>query len=344
MIHIGVSVCNDLVWENVQYALEDNRLGTGKYIKEFEKEVAKFIGVKHAIAVSSGSMADIVALAVLKNLHPKKTEVIVPALTFIAQTNAVIFNGLRPIFVDVCEDLQINVDEVKKKINKNTLAIMPAHLLGKQANINGLKAIAGKIPILEDCCEGFGIKPDQLGTCSFYPSHTITTGEGGMIVTDNDKYAETSRKLVNHGRVSDKITEKFKFDMIGFNGKMSNLTAAVGCGVIDDAKGVIKQRQKNVEILNKELGKKWFAESPHAYPLMIKDRDKALNKLEKEGIECRRIFSSLPTQEKAYEYMGYSLGDFPVAEKIGNTGMYCPVHQQLSAQDIKVLCQNLKQL
>src|SRR3990167_10475859 len=104
-ISLAHSTINDKVRENVNACLDENRIGQGRFIKEFEDKVAEFVGVKHAIAVSSGSMADMVALAVLKNQYPDRDEVIVPALTFIAQTNAVLINGLKPIFVDIGRNL-----------------------------------------------------------------------------------------------------------------------------------------------------------------------------------------------------------------------------------------------
>lgn len=323
MISLATSLVNDKVRENVNACLDENRIGGGRFVKEFEDKVAKYIGVKHAIAVSSGSMADIVALAVLKIQYPNKKEVIVPALTFIAHTNAIIINDLMPVFVDIGEDYQMG----KFEVNKNTLAVFPAHLLGKICNIEA------DVPIIEDACEAFGIwNWGDMGTFSFFPSHTITTGEGGMIITNSDRHAELARQLINHGRKSDDILEKFHFEHVGFNGKMSNVLASIGCAVVSEADGVIEKRKENVELYNKLLSGDWYADSPHCYPYLYKtskERDESLIRLSKNDIEARKLFSCIPIIE--YEYFG----SYPVAERIGETGLFVPIHQDLSEDDIK---------
>jgi len=223
MISLATSTVTKQVRDNVNAALDENRLGGGRFVTEFEDKVKSYMGAKHAIATCNGSMADIVALRVLAELNPDKEEVIVPALTFIAQTNAILINGLTPVFVDIKDDFQI--DESKIKLGENTLAVFPTHLLGKSQNILHLSGV----PIVEDSCEAFGVwNGGDMATFSFFPSHTITTGEGGMIITNNDRYAELARKIINHGRRSDNILDKFHFDHLGFNGKMSNIIAAIG--------------------------------------------------------------------------------------------------------------------
>lgn len=343
MISLATTTINNKVYKNVQDCLDKGIIGQGKYIEEFEDKVAKYVGVKHAIAVSSGSMADIIALAVLKELEPTKREVIVPAFTFIAHIQAVLVNGLKPIFVDIDYDYQIQTETVWNKINNITLAIMPANLMGKRCNVKTLSAY--QIPVLEDSCETFGIKPQQIGTYSFYPSHTITTGEGGMIVTDNDEYSELARKIRNHGRKSNKIEERFKFDVIGFNGKMNNISASIGVAAIDETDSIIKKRKENIIKLNKLINSDFEADSPHAYPIMCKsekERDKKLKDLTKAEVESRKFFSCLPTQELAFRYSGHKLGDFPIAEDIGNRGLYVPIHQDLTYEQIKTIANIIK--
>lgn len=336
MLSLACSVVNKKVRANVKACLDENRIGQGRFIKQFEDSVAAYVGAKYAIAVSNGSMADIVALAALKYQHPEKTEVIVPALTFIAHINSVILNGLTPVFVDINADLQMNEYEVAEKVNSRTLAIFPVHLLGKKCNIDQLKKIAAVVNayVIEDSCESFGTYNNtDFATYSFFPSHTITTGEGGMLVTNNKTHADWARKIMNHGRRSDIMSEKFHFDCLGFNGKMSNVLAAIGCGVMDNVPEIIFKRQKNVELFNQLLNEHWFAESPHGYPVFYRDeeeRDGVLRKLEANDIEARKIFSCIPTQE--WKMGG---GFYPIAESIGRRGLYVPVHQNLSENDIR---------
>lgn len=346
-ISLATSKITDKVRENVDACLNENRIGQGRFNLEFEEKATEYFDVKHAISVSSGSMADVVALAAIKIKNPGKTEVIVPALTFIAHTNSVIINGLKPVFVDVGFDYQIDVEQVKKKINSKTLAIFPVHLLGKSCDIEEIVKIANKknVAVIEDCCEAFGGKIGKkrfgtfgdFGTFSFFPSHTITTGEGGMIITNDDELAELARSLRNHGRRSEEILEKFHFDHIGFNAKMSNILAAIGVAMIDEADSVIEKRKQNVQYLNKLFSDIWYAESPHCYPMMAIERwerNKEIIHLEENGIESRKLFSCIPTQEKAYDFLEYEEGKFPIAEKIGNLGYFLPIHQDLTEEDL----------
>jgi dTDP-4-amino-4,6-dideoxygalactose transaminase len=174
----------------------------------------------------------------------------------------------------------------------------------------------------------------DMGTFSFFPSHTITTGEGGMITTNNDEYAALARRLRNHGKMSAK---DFHFDVIGFNGKMTSIQAAIGLGMLKSIDRIIEKRRENYLALR---GREHFFErvSPHAVPVICESeeaRDSMLEELREKGIECRNLFSSIPTQEKAYAHLGYKLGDFPVAEDIGRRGLYVPVHHGLTAQEIE---------
>jgi len=159
-----------------------------------------------------------------------------------------------------------------------------------------------------------------------------------MVITNDDELAELARQIRNHGRRSNNILDKFHFDMFGFNGKMSNIIAAIGEAIVDEADRVIEKRKENVLKLNTLMVNDWQADSPHCYPMMYsskEERDERLIELEKAGIEARKLFSSLPTQEKVYKYLGYKLGDFPVAEDIGDKGLFVPIHQDLNDEDIK---------
>ena len=121
---------------------------------------------------------------------------------------------------------------------------------------------------------------------------------------------------------------------------MSNVLASIGCAIIEDAEAIIEQRKKNVELYNKILGLDWYATSPHCYPVRYENeeqRDTVLRRLETNGVEARKAFSSLPTQEKVYTHLGYKEGHFPAAEKFGRTALFVPVHQNLSEDDIKFI-------
>lgn len=345
-ITLGTTEITQEVSENVLSCLDEGALGQGSFVREFEEKVEKMFRVKHAIATCNGTMADIVALAILKILKPWKRKVIVPAVTFIAQINSVFINGLEPEFVDIEKDGNFNLKQLEEKLDSEVLAIFPVHLLGRSAAVNYLKVLATRHDtyFLEDSCEAFGatLEPDKflgtygdMGTYSFFPSHVITTGEGGMIVTDNDEMAELARKLIVHGRRSDHYMEKFHFDHMGFNGKMSNLTAAIGVGVVDKTFEIVQKKQANVDKYNAFLDEKWWAQSPHAYPVWYESREKrdeVLKRLNDNGVEARKLFSCIPVEERMWS------GEYPVGVDYTSRALYVPVHQNLTKEDIEYVC------
>ena len=364
MIALGTVNISDKTKELMKEALDKGMVGQGKSIREFEEALAKFFGVKHVIATANGTTADAVALASAKIArNHQRNEVIVPALTFIAQINAVYYNHLKPVFVDVGYDYQINADKIEEKITEKTLAIMPTHLLGRPVNMGKIISLAKKynLLVIEDSCEALGSRYQNqlcgtigdMGCFSFYVSHSITTGEGGVIITNNDELAELATSLRNHGRKGTKPGEHYLFPHIGFSAKMNAMEAIIGLGVIDELPNHMEQRRKNMVKINQLIGKEWFPEKPgehivpHAYPIMVESkelRDELLRLLpEKFGIEARQTFSSIPTQDGAYEFLGEKEGTYPIAEDIGKRGLYVPCHQNLSEEDLSKIAETLKQ-
>ena len=316
-------------------ALNEDKIGQSEYIAEFEVKFAQFLGVKHCILTCNGTMADTIALAVLKHLNPQKKKVLAPALTFIAQINAIYYNQLEPIFYDADEKIEITDD---------LLCIFPVHSLGVPSNILRQK---WDIPVIEDACEALGSKLNgkycgaigDMGTFSFFPSHTISMGEGGAIVTNNDGYAELARKLRNHGKINN---NDFHHDVIGFNGKISTMQAVIGLGFLDELEKLMEKRHKHYLFLGgKEKSDEYIV--PHGFSVFSNLRDGRRLDLKLKGIDTRNYFSSIPTQEKAYAYLGYKLGDFPKAEWIGEHGFYVPCHQNLTKKELKYIKQCLSE-
>jgi perosamine synthetase len=315
-------------------------VGQSDVIPQFEEAFAAWVGSKYAIAVANGTLADTIALAALASKRPGRPNVIMPALTFAAQVNAVIHAGLRPCFVDVLPNLLMNVNDPRVNINQHTLCLFPVHLLGRMSTVPSYNS--KEIPVIEDACEAMGSQFRSrkagtwgtMGTFSFFPSHTITTGEGGMIVTNDPVLADVCRRLRNHAKLSQ---VNFHFDMVGWNGKMTSMQAMLGLFALKGIEAVISARRDNYLALGGEETEHEFV-CPHGFPIMCDDeysRDMMLKRLNDNGIECRNIFSSLPTQEISYRSLGYKRGDFPVAEHIGRVGLYVPVHQGLKSEDIK---------
>ncbi len=266
----------------IREILDSNRLSNGKYVRQLEKEFAKLIGTKEATALSSGTDADALALAVLYDFGASRgDEVIVPALSFAATGNAVLQAGFTPVFADIDrKTLNINPKRIAAAITKKTRAIMPVHLMGKPAEMDAINRIAkaNKLFVVEDAAEGYGAryKGRNIGTLgdmaafSLYVAHVITTVEGGMVVTDKSEFAEVLRSLRSHGRackcekcvlnISSGYCDKrfkygrdndirFVFERIGFSSKMNEVEAAIGLGNLDDYKPIIKKRRQNLKYL-----------------------------------------------------------------------------------------------
>ena len=382
-IPFGTVSITDKSKQLIQDCLDKGRISSGRLVSKFEKEFAEFVGVKEAVAVSSGTDADTLALAVLYELGARRgDEVIVPALSFVATGNAVLHAGFRPVFVDIDrETLNIDPDKIEAAITECTKAIMPVHLMGKPAPMDEIKTIARKYNLLvvEDAAEAYGaVYKGQkiagigdMGAFSLYVAHIITTGEGGIIVTDNEKYAETLRSLRSHGRackckqcvsnISSGYCEKrfsdkergdirFIFERIGYSCKMNELEAAIGLGTLDIYDEILEKRHSN--LLTMIDGFQQFSEylwtfkeesyeriGPHAFPFVVKEgapftRDSLMLHLEKNGIDARTLFSSIPTQCGGYEFLGYKTGDFPNAEYIGKNGIHIGVHQDVKKENI----------
>lgn len=266
--------------------LESNRLSSGKYVREFEKKFAELVGTEEAVAVSTGTDADALALAVLFDFGAKRgDEVILPALSFVATGNAVLQAGFTPVFVDVDRrTLNIDPDKIEEKITKKTKAIMPVHLMGKPADMDAVNAVAKKhdLLVVEDAAEAHGAvyKGRNIGNLgdmaaySLYIAHIITTVEGGIITTNNQDFAEILRSLRSHGRackcescVLNKASAycdkrfssnggediRFIFERIGYSSKMNELEAAVGLGNLDIYDDILKKRRENLYYLMGEF-------------------------------------------------------------------------------------------
>jgi perosamine synthetase len=332
---------------NVFDCLWSGRLGRGKYVQELEERFANYFGAKYVIAVSNGTIADIVMLRALAEMNPGRDEVILPALTFIAHANAVLWAGLKPVFVDVDDDCQMNEAQAIAAATTKTLCYFPANLIGKQALRANTKLLNVSIPLLEDCCESMGGHGFTLtrgiramgrfglaGSFSMYPSHTITTGEGGLIITDNREFAEKCRSIHNHG----KRNEDFDFDYLGINGKMTNLQAAIGCALVDTIGEVNRKRRENVAYLCKELGENFKADAPHCFPVIYENRvrrDAALAKLADHKIEARKLMGCIPDEKPFTDRFGHYTNDFfPNARRIANCGLFVPIHQNLTEKEL----------
>jgi dTDP-4-amino-4,6-dideoxygalactose transaminase len=268
--------------------LASNRVSSGKYVRRLEDKFAALIGVGQAVAVSSGTDADVLALAALLDFGAQRgDEVIVPALSFVATGNAVLHAGFKPVFVDV-ERRTLNIDptRIEAAITERTRAIMPVHLMGKPADMSAINAIARQyaLYVVEDAAEAYGAlyKGKQVGTLSdlaafsLYVAHILTTVEGGMVVTNREDYAEILRSLRSHGRackckectinIASKYCPKrfqghdgedirFMSERIGYSCKMNEMEAAIGLGNIESYSEILDARRRNLVYVLERFGR-----------------------------------------------------------------------------------------
>jgi len=365
-IDFGDLKIGDIAREKINESLDKNWVTQGKNVEEFEKLFANKFGYKHAIAVSSGTDACIASLGSLYDFGAKRgDEIIVPASTFVATANAVLAAGFTPRFVDIeLETMNINPDLIEEKINEKTAAIMPVHLMGKPCYMDEITDLADKydLKVIEDSCEAHGAKYKDryigtigdMGCFSFYVAHLVICGEGGMIVTDDDKIADVVRSVRTHGRPTGSIY--FDFQRFGLNLRMNDLTAAIGIEGIYNFDETFKKRKQNMYDLldmtkNLEEYMYFIKEEdhdvvcPHAFPVILKnekyDCKKLYNYLEKKSIQCKTLFGSLPTMHKAFNFMDYKPGDFPVAEYLGKNGLHFGIHQYLTSDDLEYIADTL---
>lgn len=366
-INFGDLIIGDVAKDRIKKALDKNWVTEGANVKEFEEKFAQQFGYKHAIATSSGTDACLASLASLYEFGAKRgDEIIIPATTFVATANAVLAAGFIPKFIDIeFETLNINPEKIEEAITEKTKALMPVHLMGKPCDMDKILEIAEKhnLKIIEDSCEAHGAKYKgkyigtigDMGCFSFYVAHLVICGEGGMVVTDDDKIAKVVKSVKTHGRPSGSIY--FDFQRFGLNLRMNDLTAAIGIEGIESFKDTFKKRKDNlyklleltkdleeyVHFIKEEV---YEVVCPHAFPIVLKNkkynRDKLYKFLESNEIQTKTLFGSLPTMHKAFEFMGYKSGDFPVAEYIGENGLHFGIHQYLDNEDLLYISEILK--
>ena len=352
--------------------LLDLRLSQGPKVKEFEEKFSSYIGTKYGVAVNSGSSANLIAIAALikAGLVKKGSEVIIPATTFTTVVSPIIQNGLIPVFVDVDRDsYNINCDEIEKAINPNTGLIMPVHTLGLPADMESIMKIADKhnIPVFEDCCEAHGasINGKKVGSFgiisaySFFVAHNMTTGEGGMVMTSDDKLNDLLFQLREFGRLKKykegekrfyytngelvNFDERYAFEVIGYNLRMTDVCASIGVPQLNKLDDLNEQRTKITEFYTKDLSKhseflqlpitpKNYYHSVYGYPITIKenelfDRKELVNYLEDHRIDTRAILAGNLAIQPAYRDENIKIvGDLKNSNYITNNSFFIGCH------------------
>jgi len=352
--------------EVVTQVLSTPYLSIGPKIKEFEKIVADYIGVKYAVAVNSGTSG--LHLCVRSLDIKDDDEVITAPFSFIASANCLLFERAKPVFVDIDEStLCIDVNKIEKAITKKTKAILPVHIFGQTCQMDKIMEIAKKynLAVIEDACEAIGGEYrdkkagsfGDVGVFAFYPNKQITTAEGGMIVTNNEKIAKLCQSMRNQGR--DEGDAWLSHSRLGYNYRMAELSAALGVVQMGRIEEMLGKRQKVAEMYNQKLGGIEAIKIPHIGPevkmswfvYVVKlddkkfsrqDRDNVIEQLRAKGIGCRDYFPPIHLEPFYVKMFDYEKGSFPVTERVSNLTVALPFYNNLTEQEIKYICDNLE--
>jgi len=342
--------------EAIKEVLKSGVLTQGEKVKLFEKEFAKYIGVKHAVAVSNGTAALDTALKALK--IGSTDEVVTPAFSFIASSNCILYQGAKPIFADInARTFNIDPSEVLNKITAKTKAIICAHLFGQPADMNELKKTAEKhkIALIEDAAQAHGAeyrgqKVGGIGTIgcfSFYATKNMTTGEGGMITTNDSELARRARLLRDHGQA-----EKYRHVILGYNYRMPEVCAAIGLVQLRKLEVFNKKRRKNAETLTKRIQKirglipprvnKGVKHVFYQYVVRVENdfpigRDNLAKHLKKMSVDVAVHYPIPIYKQPLYRELGYGKTTCPMAEDACKRVLSLPVHPAVSEKDIKYI-------
>ena len=348
----------------VMEVMKSGILSIGPKIKEFEKRIAESTGVKYAVAVNSGTSALHIIVKALG--IGEGDEVITTSFSFVASTNCFMMEGAKPVFVDIDpRTLNMNIDGIEEKITKKTKAILAVDVFGQPMDMKKLREIADKynLYLIEDSCEAIGsvYDGDKAGSLAdaavfaFYPNKQITTGEGGIIVTNNEEIALMSKSLRSQGR---EITGFWlHHERLGYNYRMSELQAAVGCIQVDRLEEIVEKRQVVADMYNKELSAiqgitipyidtkvtimSWFV-----YVIQVEekiDRDRMMLHLKDNGVECKPYFTPIHVQPYMVEEFGYEEEDYPVSADIGRRSIALPFHNDITMDEVKYVAKVIKE-
>lgn len=347
--------------------LRTSNLSLGKKYLEFEKIMARFAGVKYAIAVNSGTSG---LHLIIRALGIKKgDEVVTTPFSFISSANCILFEGAKPVFVDIEEkSFNIDVKKIEEKITPKTKAILAVDVFSEPADWDELLKIAKKhkLFLIEDSAEALGsvYKRRKCGSFgdaavfAFYPNKQITTGEGGMILTNSRRIADFCRSSANQGRRSEggKWLDHIQ---LGYNYRLDEMSCALGVAQMERVREILGKRAKVAELYTKKLRLIEGVETPYTSPenklswfvYVIKlsekflgKRDKIIKEMIKRGIECSNYFQCIHLQPFYKKEFNYKPGDFPVAEDVSKRTVALPFHNNLTEEEIDFIVRNLKEI
>jgi perosamine synthetase len=351
----------------VAAVLRTPNLSLGPKLPEFERAFAEYCGTQHAVAVSSGTSG--LQLVVRAMGIGPGDEVITTPFSFIASANCILLEGAKPVFVDIDADTwNIDAGLIEPAITPRTKAILPVDVFGSVPDLEAIRAIAFRrgLRVLEDSCEALGSryrgKPagslGDAGVFGFYPNKQITTGEGGMIVTEDAGIARLCRSMRNQGRGEGNAW--LAHERPGFNFRLSDINCALGLVQLKRLEEIAAERRRVDSLYQQHLfgePRLRFQRIPSevemcrfVYVVRLSDdhaqgdRDRILHELKERGIACSNYFTPIHLQPFYVERFGFRPGDFPVCEALSARTIALPFHHELTADDVDYICQTLRSL
>lgn len=343
--------------------LRSGTLSLGPYLKLFEESIAKFVNTKYAIATSSGTGA--LHASLFASGIKSGDEVITSPFSFVASANVILYLGAKPVFVDIDPiTLNIDPDKIEAAITKKTKAILPVHIFGYPIDYDKIMGIAKKynLKIVEDACESLGSiykgkmvgSFENLSCFAFYANKQITTGEGGMIVTNNKSEYELLKSIVNQGR-SDS-GQWLSHDKLGFNYRMDEMSAACGWAQMKKIEDILDSRKTAALTYNKWLsdtaGVKTLIDhddnvfrSWQTYVVLLDeniDRNKVMKILNSRKVQSKPYLPSIHLQEHYRKNFGYKEGMFPVSELVSRSSLALPLYTGMEEKTVVLVCEELK--
>jgi perosamine synthetase len=357
-IPIAAPQIGDEERDAVLAVLDSGQLAQGPVVEAFEEEFARWCGVRHAVAVSSGTAA--LHLLLLAHGLKEGDEVITPAFTFVASANVALYVGARPVFADIeLETYCLDPARVEAAITPRTRAIMPVDLYGHAAAIDELRQVAERhgLLLLEDACQAHGAEIDGVrtgalgvdATFSFYPTKNMTTAEGGMVTTDDERIADKIRLLRQHG-----ARDRYKHEILGFNYRMTDISAAIGRAQLPKLDRFNEVRRRHAASLTRGLTgvhgvvppreREGFRHVYHQYTVRVEhDRDGVQKKLRELGIGTA-VHYPIPVHEQPlYKGLGFGAVSLPNSELAAKQVLSLPVHPGLSDSDIERIVDSVRQ-
>ncbi|HCP31965.1 TPA: polysaccharide biosynthesis protein [Candidatus Acetothermia bacterium] len=353
--------------EAVVGILRTPQLSLGPKLEEFEKKLAEYAGVNHAVATNSGTSALHLIIRAL-GIGPGD-EVITTPFSFIASANCILFEGAKPIFVDIDrKTLNIDPERIKGAITSKTKAILGVDVFGHPADWLALEKIAQEhgLLLIEDSAEALGSELagrrcgsfGKAAVFGFYPNKQITTGEGGMVVTDDSQVAALCHSMTNQGRGEG--SEWLEHVRLGYNYRMDEMSAALGLAQLSRIEEIIAARAQVAKWYTKAFQQIEGVEPPYmaadikmswfVYVVRLneaftqKDRDRILNGLKQRGIGCRNYFAPIHLQPFYKETLGTKKGDFPITEAVSWRTIALPFYNRLKKEQVGIVVDVLSDL